>query len=210
VNNSRSLARGLALLTADAALRRELVRCQIAYALALRCHLLKRAPWDDIGPYVPDETLERLRGVANVPAGIQDAMAGALRRGGMGSIGLSALDATLSALANAQGGLERIKNTPLARQYMQFPLVFSRVYCLLLPLGLLSDLGVLTPIGSTVIGFMFLALDRIGQDLEDPFEGRVHDIPMGAITRTIEIDLLQSIGAAEVPAPVAVTDGVVW
>ncbi len=186
------------------------MRYQVAYALALRCHLLKRPPWTDIEGYVPDETLERLRGVANVPAAIQDAMAGALRRGGMGSIGLSALDATLSALANAQGGLERIKNTPLPRQYMQFPMVFSRIYCLLLPVGLLSDLGVLTPVGSTVIGFMFLALDRIGQDLEDPFEGRVHDIPMAAIVRTIEIDLLQSIGAAEVPAPHTVSDGVIW
>ncbi len=69
-------------------------------------------------------------------------------------------------------------------------------------------MGILTPVGSTPIGFMFLALDRIGQDLQDPFEGGVHDVPMSAITRTIEIDLLQATGAGPVPKPVVAVEGV--
>jgi putative membrane protein len=55
---------------------------------------------------------------------------------------------------------------------------------------------------------MFLALDRIGQDLQDPFEGDIHHVPMLAITRTIEIDLLQMIEATDIPAPVTPKDGV--
>ena len=77
-------------------------------------------------------------------------------------------------------------------------------------MGLVHDLGVVTPIGSTLIGFMFLALDRIGRDLEDPFEGTLHDIPMEAITRTIEIDLLQTMDEDDLPAPVAAKQGVLW
>ena len=84
------------------------------------------------------------------------------------------------------------------------------MYCLLLPIGLVQDLGYLTPVGSTVIGFMFLALDRIGRDLEDPFENTLHDVPTAAITRTIEIDLLQTIDDQDLPAPVKVEDGVLW
>lgn len=41
---------------------------------------------------------------------------------------------------------------------------------------------------------MFLAVLRIGDDLVDPFANTVHDVSMSAMCRTIEIDLLQSIG----------------
>lgn len=214
VNNSRSFARGLIMFTDDPALQASLVRHQIAYALGLRCHLLRLAPWDALQSYLPSGAVSRLRSAPNVPADIQVAMARQLATARIcqkiDSRGAAALDLTLSALANAQGGLERIKNTPLPRQYDQFPQVFTRVYCLLLPIGLVHDLTYLTPLGSTVIGFMFLALDRIGRDLEDPFENTLHDIPMQAITRAIEADLLQAIGSDSVPTPVSVRDGVLW
>ena len=213
-NNSRSFARGVVTLVDDAALQTRLVHQQIAYVLALRCSLLRLQPWSAIESYVPRDGLGRLRMAANVPTAIQTAMGRSLakaRQGGdLDSIGAAALDRTLTDLANAQGGLERIKKTPLPRQYNQFPQVFVGVYCLLLPVGLVHDLGYLTPIGSTVIGFMFLALDRIGRDLEDPFEGMLHDVPMQAITRTIEIDLLQSVDVPTTPRPVEVVDGVLW
>ncbi len=214
VNNSRSFARGLVTMTTDPALQATLIRHQVAYALGLRCHLLRQPPWEALADYLPAATIDRLRLAANVPAALQleiaRQLADAQRRNAVDSIGLAALDLTLSALANAQGGLERIKNTPLQRQYNQFPQIFIRLYCLLLPLGLVHELGYLTPAGSTVIGFMFLALDRIGHDLEDPFEATIHDIPMLAITRTIEVDLLQMIDSKEVPAPVREIDGVLW
>jgi putative membrane protein len=56
---------------------------------------------------------------------------------------------------------------------------------------------------------MFLAVLRIGDDLVDPFDNSVHDVPLTAMCRTIEIDLLQSIGD---PAPAAVQAerGVLW
>ena len=214
VNNSRSLTRGLLTLTTDTALQRRLVRYQIGYALALRCSLLGLPPWDALAPYVPPDVLPILRSRANVPTAIHNLigqeLAASRGAGNVDNIVLTTLDRTLSELANAQGGLERIKKTPLPRQYDQFPQVFVGLYCLLLPVGLVNDLGYLTPIGSTIIGFMFMALDRIGQDLEDPFENTIHDIPMLAITRTIEIDLLQAIGADSVPAPLSAQEGVLW
>jgi putative membrane protein len=213
VNNSRSLARGLTALIDDDTLRNSIIRQQIAYALALRCHLLRLKPWAEIDGYLSAGDAAGLRDAANVPAALQTTMGAALaqaRRGGaLDSIAVATLDRTLSELANAQGGLERIKNTPLPRQYNHFPQIFIRVYCVLLPLGLVHDLGILTPIGSTVIGFMFLALDQIGRDLEDPFENTLHDVPTRAITRTIEIDLLQSMGT-DTPPPIGIEDGVLW
>lgn len=212
VNDSRSFVRGLITMTSDVGLQIRLTKHQVAYTQALRLHLLRLPPWDDLERLLPGETIERVRGAANVPLALQTDIADRLGRarvaGHVDNIGLAALNVSLSALASAQGGLERIKNTPLARQYSQFPRIFVRVFCLLLPLGLVHDLGWFTPLGSALVGFMFLALDQVGIDLEDPFEGTLHDVPMQAITRAIEVDLHQMVGHLSDPPVVAVRKGV--
>lgn len=58
-------------------------------------------------------------------------------------------------------------------------------------------------------GRMFMAVLRIGDDLTDPFADSVHDVPLTAMCRTIEIDLLQSIGDPA-PDPVTPVRGVLW
>ena len=214
LNNGRSFARAVTLYIPDPTLRTTLIRLMIAYPVAVRCHLLRLDPWPDLEPLVapatlPPEILESLRGRANVPAAILGVIAANLARAGLDNMALSGLDRYLGCLTDAQGGLERIKNTPMPRRYNQFPMLFSRAYCIMLPLGLLNTLGWATPVGSTLIGFMFLALDRMGLDLEDPFENTTHDIPMRAIARTIEIDLLQQLGD-DAPTPIKPVDGVLW
>lgn len=211
VNNSRSLARaGLMFLPEHTA--QTLVRLQIAWAHALRGALLKQNAWTDIERLLPPDLAERIRGAANLPTAIQGEMGRLLAvpvdRDVALSVRAAALDATLTALANAQGGLERIKNTPLPRQFEQFPRVFVIAYCLLLPVGLVTDLGIMTPIGSTVIGAAFYLLDQIGRDIEDPFANRIHDVAMAAITRTIEIDLRQMMGETDTPKALEPIDGI--
>jgi ion channel-forming bestrophin family protein len=68
----------------------------------------------------------------------------------------------------------------------------------------------LTPIGSTLVGCVFLALDQIGRSLEDPFENLPHDIPLTAISRHVEINLKQMIGDEQIPEPLDPVDGVLW
>jgi putative membrane protein len=60
------------------------------------------------------------------------------------------------------------------------------------------------------VGFIFLALDKIGRDLEDPFDNKVHDIPLTAICTTIEVNLRQMLGETELPADLKPVDGVLW
>jgi putative membrane protein len=212
VNNSRSLARALVLLVGDTELQHRLIRCQIAYVLALRCHLLRQPGNAVLDRYLPPELAASCRGATNVPMAIQMALGRELAvariAGTVDTVSAAALDQRLSAMIDAQGGLERIKNTPLPRQYSLLPLIFIRAYCIVLPLGVVANLGLATVLGSGIIGFMFLVLDEVGRDLEDPFENRVHDVPMAAITRTIEIDLLQAIGSQDIPEPVKPKDGI--
>ena len=121
-----------------------------------------------------------------------------------------AMDESLNDLADAQGGAERIKNTPMPKQYDYFPQLFVQIYCVLLPLALVTSMGWFTPLGSTLVGFIFLALDKIGRDLEDPFENTIFDVPLTSITTTIETNLRQMLGETKLPAAIAPVDGVMW
>ncbi len=116
----------------------------------------------------------------------------------------------MSELTAALGGAERIKATPMPRQYDFFVMIFVQAYCLLLPVGLVSRLGWFTPLGSTLIGFMFLAMDRIGRSLEDPFNNDVYDVPLTAISTTIEINLRQMLEEAQAPEGVVPVGGILW
>jgi putative membrane protein len=218
VNASRSLARSSSafLLGAGDAthdLRRTIVLRQIAYVHALRCQLRRQDPTPDVLRMLSREEAEESLGRANVANGLLDGtghrIAEAQRRGQIDTIQQSRLESLLIDMANAQGGMERIKNTPLPNGYRFFPEFFTRLFCVLLPIGLVETLGIATPVGSTVAGIMFLAALRIGDDLVDPFANAVHDVPLSAICRTIEIDLLQGIGDPA-PPPAQPVNGVLW
>jgi ion channel-forming bestrophin family protein len=88
--------------------------------------------------------------------------------------------------------------------------VFTHIFCVLLPIGLVETLGVATPLGSTLAGLMFLAVLAIGDDLVDPFANTVHDLPLSAMCRTIEIDLLQAIGDSAPEPATPDKAGVLW
>ncbi|MCX8666521.1 hypothetical protein J3T99_02625 [Acetobacteraceae bacterium B3987] len=111
------------------------------------------------------------------------------------------VDRILSDLANAQGGLERIRNTPLPVQYSLLPKVITHLFCILLPLSAVQTLGWITPLGSSIIGVLFQMLDRSGQNLQEPFKVSPHSLPMLTMSRTIERDLLQPLGQECHPLP---------
>ena len=223
VNHSRSLTRQLLSLMTPPEIKdsdevdqttRLLVLRQIAYVHALRNQLRGTPPWGELRGLIPDAEIERLRSQNNVPLAIQQTMAstiaGVRQKGWMDDIRWTQIDKTLSGLMDCQGASERIKNTPIPRQYDLFIRLFINIYCILLPLGMVQSLKLLTPFGSTFVGFIFLALDQIGRDLEAPFENSPYDISLTAICRTIEINLKQMIGEKEVPEPLAPVDGVLW
>jgi putative membrane protein len=225
VNSSRNFAREvLSMIAAPDAgedavrglvdVKRKLVLLQVAYVHALRNYLRGSSPWNELTGLISQDEVERLKTQRNVPLAIQQKMAFLLahcyQSGWIDTMRWARLDRTLSALMDYQGASERIKYTPLPLLYHMFIRLFIKVYCLLLPLGMVASLRLLTPVGSTFVGFIFLALDQIGRDLEAPFENLVHDIPLTSISRTIEINLKQMIGEADIPDPIAPVDGVLW
>ncbi len=103
------------------------------------------------------------------------------------------MEETLVDFNDIQGMSERIKNTPLPRQYTYFSRVFVLIHCTLLPLVFISDLGWKTIPISFIVSFVFLALDLIGERTEDPFENRLEDTPMSSLSVTIERNLREQL-----------------
>jgi len=121
-----------------------------------------------------------------------------------------ALARVLADLYEQQGRCERIKNFPYPRQFASINLFFVRLFVGLVPLGLLGEFQKLgdgavwlTVPFSAVVGWVFTGLERVGQSTENPFEGSANDVPITALSRTIEIDLREILGETDVPAPLA-------
>ncbi|GGF40694.1 membrane protein [Marmoricola endophyticus] len=219
VNHSRNLAREAVTLLDETApdarpgLGAEMVRAQVAYVHTLRTALRKQDPPAELEVYLSEDGLRRVRTATNKPTAVLTEVGRLLtearRRGMVDEIARVQIEQTLSILTDAQGGMERINNTPLPVQYRFLPSFFARVFCLILPFAIYKDLQWWTPLGSGLVGAMFLLAVQIGRDLADPFLDRVHDVPMTAICRNIEIDLLEMIGH-DAPAAVTPVKQVLW
>ncbi|MES3107389.1 conserved membrane hypothetical protein [Sphingomonas aurantiaca] len=216
INASRNLARMARNMLPEPEghdMKRTIVLRQIAYVNALRCQLRKQPAPPEVLRFLSKEEASFALDRTNIANGLLDGTGRridiARRNGWIDTIQQTQFEAILVDIANAQGGMERIKNTPLPNQYRFFPSLFTRLFCVLLPIGLVESLGYATPVGSTIAGLMFLAVLQIGDDLVDPFADTIHDVPLNAMCRTIEIDLLQAIGDPA-PEPLKPEKGVLW
>ena len=118
---------------------------------------------------------------------------------------------TLNSFYDHQGKSERIKNFPLPRQYASMSIYFTIIFIGLLPLGLVSEFQKVGQFGewltvpfATIVGWVFLMMEFVGDSSENPFEGMPNDVPMKSICRAIEIDLLEMLGEDDIPSPVPI------
>jgi putative membrane protein len=222
VNSSRSLARealsfprrsgSSVLQEASTMCTKCLIYDQIAFVHAMRLALRKQPVLDGIRPFISEEEAGELQDQQNIPAALLLKMgrvvSTAVDQHVLSELNQHRMDQTLSDLSNILGGCERIKNTPLPRQYDVYPELLIKIYCVLLPFIIVDEVGILTPLVTVIVGFAFLVLNRIGKNLEDPFENTVYDVPLTALSKTIEINLRQALGETQLPTPEPLVDGV--
>ncbi len=111
------------------------------------------------------------------------------------------LTSRVANLSATQAACERIRNTPVPFAYSLLIHRTAYLYSLLLPIGLGSTLGFLTPVVVGLLAYTFFGLDALGSELEEPFGVLENDLPLDAMARAIEIDLLASLGESDIPKP---------
>jgi putative membrane protein len=137
--------------------------------------------------------------------------------------GLLMLSAPLEDLARLQGGLMRIKSYPYARNFYSVAVFLVVLFVVLLPFGIYPyarELGETAGIGdwtgwlnvplSAVVGWIFVALEKVGENSSNPFEGGANDVPISAIARRIEIELRAMLGEDAGLAPLEPQDDILF
>jgi ion channel-forming bestrophin family protein len=214
-DNARKLGKGGGAEKVTA-YQREMVLRQAAFAHALRLHLRREGTWAELARLLPPGDQERVLAAHNKPNLILQIQADRLKDGVreemLGQFDPISLEPGLAALNGAQGGLDRIKDTPMLRQYEFFTRVFLWTFLALLPSSLLGLLPAgeakwLALPGALVIGFIYAVTNKIGEVTEDPLEGRVQDVPMTAICTGIERDLREQLGDRDLPPAARPVDG---
>jgi ion channel-forming bestrophin family protein len=215
INTSRTLCRQVLTLidsgdprhTGDArTLQHDVVHQLCAYAHLLRIHLRGLRDVSSLARLIPREEVRRLTTASNPPAAlllsIGERLAEARRRGWVDDNRAVLLEEGLRALTDVQGGCERIKNTPIPFTYTLLIHRIAGLYCLALPLGIVTTTGPYTPLVALLVAYAFFGLDAIGDEIEDPFGLDLHDLPLDQMSTMIEINLREALGETDLPPPV--------
>ena len=203
---SRSLARECrALLPDEPALRTRVLHLATGFAAALAARLRGEDARKAAAPWLDEAERPLLQERANTPdqllGMIAEALAVPLRQGRLDPYLYGLLEGRLTAMSGIQAACERIRATPLPFAYTLLLHRCAWLLCVLLPFGLVNTLGWATPVVSTVLAYAFFGLDQLGEEMEDPFGTEPNDLPLDALVRTIEIDLLDSLGQRPLPEP---------
>lgn len=235
-NTSRTLAASFISLVADKEKQKTFLLRHIAYINIVRLQLRKTIPWAtnnedyhkktiadsseikefDIAIAALFEQLDKKeifekvkhRGnIANYTLKYQFEVLTKLKRDKiLDEYEHSDLTKLLAELYNLQGGCERIKTTPLFRQYSLFSRIFVKLFIFILPFALVNEMSKFGEYGfwltipfAVLISWVFMTMEQIGEASENPFDNGLNDTPISTICRNIEIDILELLDETNLP-----------
>jgi putative membrane protein len=223
---------------------RDLVQRHLAWLATLRHQLRRAMPWEtadkaynveyrrryriherdesleaELARYVGADDATRILAARNRALQALDLQRGQARRllgeGALDTAAFGELRKAIGEFQELQGRAERIKDYPYPRQHAFISGLFVRIFCVLLPFGVMGEFARLdahadgwakghmvwlgVPLG-ILISWMYASLDRVGESTENPFEGGANDVPITRICREIEDDLREMQGEACDPA----------
>lgn len=128
------------------------------------------------------------------------------------------LQKLITDLYGEQGASERIKNSPLPRQYSTSSHIFILIFTYLLPFAMLTEfekldggnlIWLMLPF-NLIVSWVFSLMEYTGDYSENPFEGLINDVPIYSIVRNIEIDLKEMMGETNIPERVQPVNDVLF
>ena len=193
--------------------RERFVRWAAAFPHVMRCSLRGRRTLAEVAILLGEEEADRIASADHMPDVVAETLARMLRdarRRGMDPMGFFEAERQRGMLIDHLGGCERILATPLARASAIQVRRFILMFLLTLPLALLHDFGKgetihffdhvlgstdwLVPIFVMLTAYPLLSLDRIGMELQNPFDTRrVNHLPLDTLCGTIERNLMDML-----------------
>ncbi|MDW5288917.1 bestrophin family protein [Formosa sp. PL04] len=174
---------------------------------------------EELKLFLPEDEYDRLINYANTATHIINEQSRDLQKlrkeNLINDFRLIQMEDVLRSFYKFQGMNERIKSFPLPRQYSSLSHYFVAIFILLLPFSMIPELMTFenwifwfsVPITS-LIGWVYIMMELVGDSSENPFQGLINDIPMMSICRTIEIDLKEMLHEKDLPEPIKIINGV--
>lgn len=214
VNNSRTFAREVMGFVGryDYDIARALIYRQIGFVESMGKHLRKQGGIEHLNRLLSKEDYEFIKAKKHIPNTLLmmnlKQLSELNTQGVLSTYLLVQLESILHNLTDELGKAERIKNTPFPVPYSYFSWLLVHTFACLIPFAMVKELGYLTIALSIVISFIFLIIEQIAIQIQDPFESQPNDTPVTTIAKNIEIDLREILGEVPLPAPLTPKAGV--
>ncbi|MDE0863113.1 MAG: bestrophin family ion channel [Rubripirellula sp.] len=226
VNQSRNLAIvASAYGPPNGEWRNQFIRWTAVLPHVIRCSLRDESALPAVARLVGKANAQRIAETSHMPTFVSSILGQMLSEGrhkGMSRYAFLQAEQQRSMIVDHLGGCERIRNTPLARSSAILVRQLIFIFLVALPFALLSEFdGPATfeiagigfnsslffiPLLIMLLAMPMLSLDRIGMELQNPFDTRrIDHLPLDAICHTIEKNLMEVLKND----PVATEEGLV-
>lgn len=197
VNASRNLSRIVSThAKVDPHAAREFDTWVVVFAHASRRSLRDEPERPEIDRLLAEETAVPIASHPHLPmlaaAQLSNRIAAMARTGALDPMMAARAEEEVCALINLIGGCERILKTPTPLGYVLLLRRCVALYLATLPLAMVRELGVITPLVTMMVAYSVLMIEALGQELDDPFGHDPNDLPLSRICDTIERNLLGS------------------
>ena len=204
VNDSRSLLRQVVAFYKDPDFSDEannykerFAKRQAAWCFSLANRLRGKDSVKPAKEFLEDDEFQKIKRHKHVPNALlllhSRELIKAMENGRLNTFQQVEIDNTLTRLCDSMGKAERIKNTIFPTTYSMYIRFTLCLFVILLPFGMVNDLGWLVVPVTTTIGAAFFLIEKMAIHLQDPFENRPTDTPMTVISNNILKDLLEMV-----------------
>ncbi|MEH2294647.1 bestrophin family protein [Nostoc sp.] len=205
VNTSRNLTRGIWIIVKDKTPqdrveKEAILRLVTAFAVAMKLHL-RSVPLDtQLASLMSEKQYLQLQDTNHpslqIAYWIGDYLQYQHDHNCLNVYQLTTLHNCVDDLVDILGGCERILKTPLPLIYTIKLRQLLLIFCLILPLEIVSFLNWWTGIVMAFVSFTLLSIEQIGSEIEEPFGFDPNDLPLNAICNTISNNVEELIRLA--------------
>lgn len=188
VNDSRNLAVKLTSLDLSLEDNHFFGRHIGNFALCIKEHLREGTNYALLD--ITAEEHAFLESLDHIPSGIVELMYRRLnelkKAGVISEEDLLRLDRNLNGFLDCVGACERIKNTPIPYSYSMFFKKFIFSYVITLPFAFVVNFGYWSAIIATFIFYVFVSIEILAEEIEDPFGNDDNDLPTDEMAQRIQ------------------------
>tara|TARA_Y100000310_G_scaffold344661_1_gene458625 strand:- start:232 stop:1107 length:876 start_codon:yes stop_codon:yes gene_type:complete len=186
------------------------VHRHIAFLYALK-QSLRKSDVKEYKKYLSNEDVATIASEANKANALLSLQTRDLnefyKSGGIDGFRFSEMNKMLVNFSDEMGKSERIANTVFPTSYNFYNLIFIWFFIVFATLFTAQTAGSWSILAGTLIGYVFLTIHKIGLSLLNPFEDIPTGISLNQITRTIEINMLQTLKKNDIPSPIESVNG---